>query len=368
MIRALIAPRRYVQGAGALSEAGKLVGALGKKVLLVMGPNVREAVGGRIAEALEGGGVEVAVFPFSGESSKGQVAAGAEAGRLAGATVVIGAGGGKAVDTARAIAATIGAAMVSLPTIASNDSPTSAVTVYYTDDGVLDGFDVWPGNPDLVLVDTALIAKAPVRWLISGMGDALATWFEAEAAYKGRRQALSGGVPTMAALSLARLCHETLLEYGLAARRAVEKQVVTPALERIVEANILLSGLGWESGGLATAHTLGNGLTIVPATHALSHGEKVAFGLATQLCLDDDIDEATREEVFGFMIELGLPVTLAEAGLGELTEAELRAVAAELSAPGQFLHNHVFTVTADSLFGAMIDADAYATELRSRMA
>ena len=368
MIRALIAPRRYVQGAGALDQAGGLVAALGKKIMLVMGPKVSEAMGGRISEALESAAGEVATFAFSGESSRGQIAAGVEAGPREGATVVVGAGGGKAVDTARAIAAGLGAAMVSLPTIASNDSPTSAVTVYYTDDGVLDGFDVWPTNPDLVLVDTALIAAAPVRWLVSGMGDALATWFEAEAAYKGRRPALSGGVPTMAAMAMARLCHETLLEDGLAARRAVEKQVVTPALERIVEANILLSGLGWESGGLATAHTLGNGLTIVPSTHALSHGEKVAFGLANQLCLDDDIDEETREEVFGFMLELGLPVTLAEAGLADLTEDELRGVAGELTAPGQFLHNHVFTVTADSLFGAMVDADAYATALRARRA
>ncbi len=366
MIRALIAPRRYVQGAGALSEAGALVGALGNRILLAMGPIVREALGERLTGALESSGADVVPFMFSGESSRAQVAAGAAAARREGATVIVGAGGGKTVDTARAIAANLGAAMVSLPTIASNDSPTSAVTVYYTDDGVLDGFDVWPANPDLVLVDTALIAEAPVRWLISGMGDALATWFEAEAAHKGRRPALSGGVPTMAALTLARLCHETLLEDGLAARRAVEARVVTPALERIVEANILLSGLGWESGGLATAHTLGNGLTIVPGTHALSHGEKVAFGLATQLCLDDDIDEATREEAFRFMIELGLPVTFGETGLDALTEAELRAVAAELSAPGQFLHNHVFTVTADSLFAAMVDADAYATALQSR--
>jgi glycerol dehydrogenase len=249
--------------------------------------------------------------------------------------------------------------MVSLPTVASNDAPTSSCTVYYTDEGVIDGYDVWSDNPNLVLVDTEVIAHAPMRWLVSGIGDALATWFEAEAAFKGRRVAFCGGIPTMTAMMMARLCFETLMEYGLQAKMDAENHVVTPALEKVIEANTLLSGIGWESGGLATAHTIGNSITILECTHPYSHGEKVAFGLATQLCLDDDITPEVKEEVFDFMIEMGLPVTFAELGMDKVSREELMEVSKQLTAPGNFLHNHVQPITAYDFFSAMIAADAY---------
>jgi glycerol dehydrogenase len=283
---------------------------------------------------------------------------GIEQAKECGATVVVGAGGGKAIDAAKAVAYKAGAAMVSLPTIASNDAPTSATSVYYTEEGVLDGWDIWPVNPHMVLVDSQVIANAPVRWLVSGIGDALATWFEAEAAYKGRRVAFSGGTPTLTAMAIAKLCYETLMTYGLAAKVDAEYHIVTPALERVIEANTLMSGLGWESGGLATAHTLGNGLTIVPGTHHSSHGEKVAFGLVTQLCLDEDIAMDERFKVVDFMVEVGLPVTFGEIGMGDLNPAELMSVAKKLSEPGQLLHNHVFPVAAFDLYSAMVAADA----------
>lgn len=358
MIKAIIAPTRYVQGAGALDDAGKFISPLGKKVLVVWDEIVCKLIGDRLRVSMDAEQVTLNSFVFSGECSRNQVQAGIELAREFGAEVIIGAGGGKAIDLAKAVAAPLGARVVTLPTIASNDAPTSAATVYYTDDGVLDGWDVWPRNPDLVLVDTQIIANAPIRWLVSGIGDALATWFEAEAAYKGRRLAFSGGVPTMTAMALARLCYDTLLEYGVEAKQDAENRVVTPALENVIEANTLLSGLGWESGGLATAHTLGNGLTILECTHHYSHGEKVSFGLATQLCLDGDITPEERLKVFDFMVTIGLPVTFEEIGMGEVTPTELMEVAEQLSGPGQLLHNHVFPITAFDLYSAMVKADA----------
>nr|MDT0664419.1 iron-containing alcohol dehydrogenase [Micromonospora sp. DSM 115978] len=91
---------------------------------------------------------------------------------------------------------------------------------------------------------------------------------------------------TATAGALAKLCYEILLADGPAAVAAAKTGAVTPALERIVEANTLLSGLGFESGGLAVAHSVHNGLTTVPATHAYLHGEKVAFGLLVQLVVE----------------------------------------------------------------------------------
>lgn len=358
MIKTMIFPGRYVQGAGALDETGKFVAPLGKKALVVWDSVVYDLIFDRIRTSLNNNGVDLVSFVFSGECSKNQRQLGIDKANEVHAEVIVGAGGGKAIDLAKAIAYNVGAKMVSLPTIASNDAPTSSCTVYYTDEGVLDGYDVWTRNPDMVLVDTEIIAGAPVRWLVSGIGDALATWFEAEAAFKGRRPAFAGGIPTMTAMNVAHLCYETLMDYGLEAKMDAENHVVTPALEKVIEANTLLSGLGWESGGLATAHTLGNGLTILECTHPYSHGEKVAFGLTTQLCLDDDVDPEERLEVIDYMIEMGLPVTFAEIGMDKCSHEELMAAAKTLTEPGNFIHNHVFPVTAYDLYSAMVKADA----------
>lgn len=358
MIKAMMFPGRYVQGAGSLEESGKFIAPFGKKALVVWDKMVEDMFSDRLEASLKKYDVEMVSFIFSGECSKNQREIGLKKAHDVKADVVIGMGGGKAIDMAKAIAFNINARMVSLPSIASNDAPTSSCTVYYTDEGVLDGYDIWPRNPDLVLIDTQIIANAPIRWLISGIGDALATWFEAEAAYKGRRPAFSGGISTMTAMSVARLCYETLMDYGMEAKIDAENHIVTPALEKVIEANTLLSGLGWESGGLATAHTLGNGLSILECTHHYSHGEKVAFGLVTQLCLDEDVEPEERMQVIDFMIEIGLPVTFAEIGMEKMTKEELMKAAETLTEPGNFIHNHVFPVTGFDLYSAMVKADA----------
>jgi glycerol dehydrogenase len=358
MLKVFIAPRRYVQGVGALAELGKYVASLGKRALIAWGPLASKMFAAPVTKNLKEHGIDMVSFEFSGECDRGQIKLGVEKAQAEKVDVVIGIGGGKAIDLAKAVSMATKTRMVSVPTIASNDAPTSAATVYYTEDGVMDGWDIWPFNPDLVIVDTQVIANAPVRWFVSGIADGLATWFEAEACYKGRRQALAGGVSTLAALNLARLCYDTLMEYSFDAKRDVEHHVVTPAVEKVVEANTLLSGLGFESAGVASAHAVGNGLTMLARTRQYSHGERVAFGIVTQLCLDEDTDVEERLAVVDFLIDMGLPVTFADVGLGDVTPEELQQLATAFVAPGQITHNHVFAVTAFDMYSALVAADA----------
>ncbi len=140
-------------------------------------------------------------------------------------------------------------------------------------------------NPAAVLVDTAIISAAPTRFLVAGMGDALSTWFEARSCERTQSVNECGGLSTAAGLAIARLCYDTLLSYGVAARLANERHIVTPALDRIIEANTLLSGIGFESAGLAAAHSIHNGFTALKETHSFYHGEKVAFGVLAGLQL-----------------------------------------------------------------------------------
>ena len=365
MIKVFEAPRKYVQGVGALKEAGKWIAPLGKRALVVWGAQVKQQVGEALEASLSAAGIKAIPFECYGNCTRAQIAAGVDLAKAEQAEVVLGVGGGRSIDMAKAIAWETCQKVVSIPTVASNDAPTSAETVYYTEDGTMDGWAVWPANPDLVLVDTQIIVEAPVEWLVAGMGDALATWFEAEAAYKGRRTAIAGGVSTVAALKLAELCYEMLMEYGLQARIDAAEHIVTPAVERIVEANTLLSGLGFESSGVCTAHAVANGLTARPETHGFSHGQKVAFGLATQLCLDEDANPEERLQVMDWMVAVGLPVTFEELGLGEITRDEIMELAEAFAGEGSIAHNHVQTVSAYDMFSAMVAADKLGHQRRA---
>lgn len=262
MAAVFAAPGKYVQGRGAIGRLGGVLEELGiQRSLLLCDAVVEEVAGG----ALDGisGAFDV---NFGGECSSEEIDRVAGAAREGSADAIVGIGGGKTMDTAKAVAHPAGLSLVIVPTIASTDAPTSSLSVVYDADGSFKEYRFFGRNPDAVLVDTAIIAKAPVRFLVAGIGDGLSTYFEADASSRTRARTMAGGAPTSAALAIARLCYDTLLEHGLAARLAVEHGAVTPAVEKVVEANTLLSGLGFESGGLAAAHSVHNGLTVLEGT------------------------------------------------------------------------------------------------------
>jgi glycerol dehydrogenase len=301
--------------------------------------------------------MEHAVQPFGGECTTREVATIVDAAQTLEARVIVGAGGGKVLDAARATAAELDLPVVNCPTTASSDAPCSALSVLYTDDGEFDRYLFYRRNPDLVLVDTSVVARAPLRLLVAGMGDALATWFEARTVIEAHRTNQLHGATTMAAGALARLCFDTLVAEGPAACEAVRQGVVTPALERLVEANTLLSGLGFESGGLAVAHSVHNGLTVAPGTHRYLHGEKVAFGLIVQLVLEGRPSEE-RRTVMNFAREVGLPTTLSQLGLEDRDETLLQRIAERSLADGETAHNEPFEVTPIMMVDAIVAADA----------
>ncbi len=358
MNKVFIAPRKYVQGKGVLGSAGEYLAALGKKPAILWDATVKDIVGDVLLAGLQEAGLEVVDVAFAGDSTKAEAARVAGILKESGADVAVGVGGGKVLDTAKAAAAEAGTKIVTCPTIASNDSPTSSYTVWYDEDGNCLGFESWGVNPDLVLVDTAVIAHGPVASFVAGMGDGLGTWVEAEACFKARGGNLAGGTATMAARAIARLCYETLMDHGVDARRAVERNLVTHAVEKVVEANVLLSGLGFESGGVATAHMVANCLPSFPECHGLMHGHEVGFGVITQLCLDEDADPAEVAKIVDFEIAVGLPVTFADLGLDGVGRERLQPIGAICGGDGSLCENHPFAVSADDVIDAMIAADA----------
>lgn len=355
MAKIIGSPSRYIQGKGELKNLCSYASAFGKNLFVLTSASGRGRVEGDIAA---GQGDAVLTYEvFNGECSKNEINRIMEACKAAGCEVIVGIGGGKILDTAKAAAYYLQLPVVIVPTIASTDAPCSALSVIYTDEGVFEEYLFLPASPNMVLVDTDVVSKAPARLLVSGMGDALATYFEARACLQSNASNCVGGKSTLAAMSLAELCYETLMEDGVNAMLAVEQKVCTKAVENIIEANTYLSGIGFESGGLVGAHAIHNGLTAIEETHSLYHGEKVAFGTIVQLVLENAEDEEIAE-VVDFCIEVGLPVTLEELGIKEVKPEQIMEVATLAAAEGDTLGNMPFDVTPEDVYAAIMGADA----------
>lgn len=356
MARVFISPSKYVQGAGELDRLGEYTKVYGKKALVIISAGGKKRFGERVEASLAAAGVGCAFDEFNGECSQAEIDRLVEVLKGACSDVVLGVGGGKIFDTAKAVAAAVDVPVVVVPTIAATDAPCSALSVIYTDEGQFQEYQFFKQNPNLVLMDTEVIAKSPVRLTVSGMGDALATYFEARACKRSDAGTCAGGKVTSAAMALARLCYETLMSDGVKAKLALEAGACTESVEKVIEANTLLSGLGFESAGLAGAHAIHNGMTAMPETHAFYHGEKVAFGTLTQLVLEN-ADELY--EVLDFCVEVGLPVTFAQLGVADASYERVLEVARLACADNDTLHNMPFEVTPEKVANAMLAADAY---------
>jgi glycerol dehydrogenase len=294
---------------------------------------------------------------FSGECTRISATQLSEKAREFQADVIAGVGGGRVIDTAKAASCELDSALVIIPTVASNDAPCSALSVQYKENHMLDRFLILKRNPDVVLVDSKVIAEAPTRFLVAGMGDALATWFEALTCTKSGANNLPGGVSTSAALKLARLSYDTLMEYGASAKIAVDQNAVTPAVENVIEANILLSGLGFESSGLAAAHGIHEGIHTLDGTEGYLHGEMVAFGTIVQLVMEN-YPKSEIDKVIDFCNAVGLPVALKQLGVTDTSQGNLMKAAEVACMEGLTTHNSYFEINPEMVLGAILGANA----------
>lgn len=355
MDKIIISPSKYVQGANALTNIGQYVKPLGQKALAIADDFVTGLVGSQVTESFASAEAELVSEKFNGECSRAEIDRLIVIAKENNSEVIIGIGGGKTLDTAKAIAFYCNLPVVVVPTIASTDAPTSALAVIYTETNEFSEYLMIPRNPNMVIMDSTIIAAAPVRLLVSGMGDALSTYFEARANARSGGKTMAGGAPTRAAQALAKLCYETLIEDGLKAKLSAENGLTSPAVENIIEANTYLSGIGFESSGLAAAHAVHNGLTMLEECHHLFHGEKVAFGTLVHLVLEN-APMAEIQEVLAFCKSVGLPTNLHMMGVKELNMDKLREVAAVSCAEGETIHNMPFEVTTESVLSAILTA------------
>lgn len=329
MLKIFGAPYRYVQGSDALQMLGQYARWLGQRAILVIDSYVHAQYGSRIEALCVASQIQLRTLIVQGDLTPQLIASLSEQGGQSAADMVIAAGGGKALDAGKGVAKALNKPVITVPTVASNDAPTSKNYVLYDEHHNLLAVEHMRFNPALVLVDTTVVASAPRPFFLAGLGDAISKKFEAEQCFARLGKNMYDGHSTLTAQAIAESCLRTLLQDAEQALLVAGTGQPTPAFERTVEAMILMSGLGFESGGLSIAHALTRGLPKIPGLATSPHGLQVAVGLLVQLDLEQRADSSldTLRDWYG---RVGLPTTLRDIGARAPTEAELTA-AAELT-------------------------------------
>ena len=305
-------PSRYVQGPGALAGLGRELARMGGNAALLVDPVMFERYGETIRASTGEAGLEVTFLTFGGECT------GPEIDRLQGflartPAIVCAIGGGKCIDAGKALAHRLGARVVTVPGIASTDAPTSHNYVMYDADHRMLEVGKLPRNPDLVLVDTTVIAQAPKALFLAGIGDAIGKVHEVNCCASAGGKNIFGGRSALTAVALANACHDIIIKDAAAALAALDRHQPDAALERVVEATVLMSGLAFESGGLSVAHSMTRGLTALAPWAGTMHGLQIAYANVVQMHAQG-APEAEIDAFAEFCRGIGLPVTLAELG------------------------------------------------------
>lgn len=344
-------PGKCVQGNGIIKDLPHYIDLFGGKAFLVVTPSMEKLI--RSLGLADKHKMVVFRGPCCWQEIDKLIAE-AEGGDH---TVVVAVGGGKVVDSAKVVADKLNLRCIMVPSVAASSAAFSGCSVIYTPDNIEEGVYYEKHSPDVLMLDNEVIIGAKTRYFVAGMGDALAVLFEGRGCNRTGSQNSLHANQTFCALAMCEYCYDALIRHGLTAKLAYDKGVVTPAVERMIEVNLLSAGIAFEGAGLAAAHAIHNGLTLIPTIREdMLHGEIVAFGVLSELHLTNAEPEEMAE-VYNFCEEVGLPTTFADLGIADVSRETLMEVA-EFTDKDPYLHHDGPNICTKDILAAMVAADA----------
>ncbi len=362
-----VAPARVLRGDRALAQSGEAIAHLGQRPLVVGGGNTLAALSSQLQPVLKQQQLSYSFASYSPDCSEASLASLEEAATKHQADLIIGIGGGKALDTAKLLAHQCKLPIVTVPTSAATCAAWTALSNIYSNEGAFQYDVALDRCPDLLILDYSLIQTAPQRTLIAGIGDALAKWYEASVS--------SGSSPVtliIAAVQQARVLRDILFQKSANALKEPGGEI----WREVVDATVLLAGVIGGLGGAqcrtVAAHAVHNGLTHLKAAHGALHGEKVAYGILVQLRLEEmlagnQLAALARQQLLKFYAEIGLPQTLEDLGLETITLAELRQAAEIACRPSSDIHRLPFPVLPEQLMAAMVSTTTPVEKSRTQV-
>ena len=364
--RAFAAPWNYIQGPGEFDNLPVYSQRYSDRIYVLIDGFLYDTLGARLKERFAGTGASLTIDSFGGECCQREIDRVTEILKSCEAGLAIAVGGGKTLDTVKAAAISMDLHVIIVPTAASNDAPVSSLSVVYTEQGQHDHSFNFHRGSDLVLIDSEIILTSPRRLFVAGMGDALSTYYEARACERSqvKNGVGKGYLPCRAGMAIARLCFDTLMEDSMKALTAMETGVLNEAFENVIEANILLSGLGFQNTGCSVAHAVNAGLSELPEAAPYLHGERVGFGVLVQLAFENaPVKELMK--ILSYMDMVGLPMTLSEVGV-DATKEKLDIITEKMVYHNALAHTQSLVVNEDTIRAALMTADALGRKYRSR--
>jgi glycerol dehydrogenase-like iron-containing ADH family enzyme len=352
-----VAPAKVIRGCGVLQAAAAEIASLGSRPLIVTGDRTLAISQQNLQPVLETQQLNTFQASYSEDCCEASLEYLQKTAKEHQADVIIGVGGGKALDTAKLVAQQLQLPVVTIPTSGATCAAWSALSNVYSEDGAF-LYDVGLSRcPDLLILDYDLIKTAPQRTLVAGIGDAIAKWYEASVSSGHLQDTL-----IIAAVQQARVLRDILLQKSAAALKEPGSEV----WQEVVDATVLLAGVVGGLGGAqcrtVAAHAVHNGLTHISG-HGSIHGEKVAFGILVQLRLEEmlqgnQLAASARQQLLKFYTEIGLPQKLSDLGLGNITLGELQTAAEIALVPNSDIHRLPFKVVPEQLMAAMVSTTA----------
>ncbi len=363
----MIAPVRILRGENCLANSGKEIAQLGVRPLVVGGNQTLKTIEPFLSPVAKAEKLACQMTNYSPDCAESSLARLKEAVKQHQADVVIGVGGGKALDMAKLLADQCNLPIVTLPTSGATCAAWTALSNVYSEAGAFQ-YDVTLSRcPDLLILDYGLIRTAPQRTLIAGIGDAIAKWYEASVSSGN-----SSATLLISAVQQARILRDILFQKSAIAL----KQPDSDEWRDVVDATVLLAGVIGGVGGAdcrtVAAHAVHNGLTHLLEAHDVLHGEKVAYGILVQLRLEEMIQRnqlaaSSRKQLLQFYSEVGLPKSLEELGLADISLAQLRQVTVIATQPKSDIHRLPFAVSPEQLAAAMVSTLAETSTISSNL-
>ena len=357
-----VAPAQVWRGDNALAESGDRLADLGKRPLVVGGNQTLELIKPLLNPVCQKRQLTPHWQTYQPDCSENSLNVLLHTVKEHQADLIIGVGGGKALDTAKLLAYRCQLPVVTIPTSGATCAAWTALSNVYTDEGAF-LYDVPLSRcPDLLILDYKLLQTAPKRTLTAGIGDAIAKWYEASVSSGNSTDTL-----TIAAVQEARILRDILLQKSLQALENPKSQT----WKEVVDATVLLAGVIGGLGGAncrtVAAHAVHNGLTHLAECHNILHGEKVAYGILVQLRLEEmtqgnQLALTARLQLLKFYGQIGLPTKIEDLGLQGITLAQLRQVAEVTCRPDSDIHRLPFSVSPEMLLAAMVSTTVSAMD------